>query len=124
MRSYRHDRRGPLPGRQQFSPQWDITVALISTGFLALGWIFRQVWKSFIGWRTILEKKVEKLDEKLDQTNIEVARIAAYSAGYKAAYGAGYDSASDTRERREDAREESSRFQQGQPLDSPAGAHP
>ena len=98
----------------QFSAQWDITVALISTGFLALGWVFRQVWKSFIGWRTILEKKVEKLDEKLDQTNIEVARIAAYSAGYNAAYA---------EERKEDARK-ASRFQQGQPLDSQAGAHP
>ena len=96
------------PDATQFSAQWDITVALISTGFLALGWIFRQVWKSFIGWRNILEKKVEKLDEKLDQTNIEVARIAAYSAGYNAAYA---------EERREDARE-ASRIQQGKPLDS------
>ena len=76
----------PPPTPPSSPPSGDITVALISTGFLALGWIFRQVWKSFIGWRNILEKKVEKLDEKLDQTNIEVARIAAYSAGYKAAY--------------------------------------
>ena len=64
-----------------------LTTALISLGFLALGWVFRQIFKALTSWAEKLDSKIEKIDTRQDRIETEMARIAAFQEGVRYAAG-------------------------------------